>query len=588
MRIRFKILLPYVAVVAAALLLRLAYAPFAGQTTAAWFAPIPLFLVARLYEPRKAARFGFVFGFVFFACALTWFWPLVDNGGPWPIVLLGEIGLSAWCGLFPALAVYGMSFYWDKWRKLRAQGPAAENAYQDSPEDSPEEHEALMIRRHLRVELARREMGGPLVAAVFWAGSEWLRASIGGGFAWYTLGVSQISSLSILQLASIGGVYMVSALVALGGDAFAGVLLRGWDGLVHTPCATRRHMDLTIALVIVLVCFCWGTRHRKFVANELRYGPVQTLTAAAVNPEQPCVFNNNDAEWEASATRLAQATFQVTNFPPCTLVVWPESAMAQWGSLPSKSGKLEAALARWAVETGRPILAGGTRLAFSGGADQPATALYNGCWLFGENGIEGGYEKRHLVPFGEYIPLDKTFPVLQRLTPGGSSCTPGNGPVLIEVPTAGGDKARISPLICFEDTVPPVVRESAKGANVLVSVSNDAWFLGSCEAEQHQAEAVVRAVENGISLLRIGNSACISVVYPTGESNPGVYLLPDALLDLCFIGDYRVLSAPYLPKGITTVYEVCGDIVFGLPCALVVLFLCGNGLLKSFLYKNRK
>lgn len=588
MRFRLKTILPYAAVVAAALLLRLAYAPFQEQTSAAWFAPVPLFLVARFFEPRKAARFGFLFGFVFFAAALTWFWPLVDNGGPWPLVLLGEIGLSAWCGLFPALAVYGMSLYWDKWRRLRAQGPSAENAYQDSPEDSPEEREALLIRRHIRVELARREMGGPLVAAVLWAGTEWLRASIGGGFAWYTLGVSQVSSGALLQLASVGGVYMVSALVALGSDAFAGVLLRGWDGFIHTPCATRRHLDLTIALVVVLLCFCWGNRHRKAVANQLRFGPVQTLTAAAINPEQPCVFNDNDAEWEASSIRLAQASFQATNFPPCTLVVWPESAMAQWGSLPSRSGRLEAALSDWAAGMGRPILAGGTRLESAKGSDRSDTALYNGCWLFGPDGIEGGYEKRHLVPFGEYIPLDKTIPVLQRLTPGGSSCTPGKGPSLIEVPTAGGGKARISPLICFEDTVPPVVRESSRGADVLVSVSNDAWFLGSCEAEQHHAEALVRAVENGISLLRVGNSAQISVVYPTGECNPGVYLLPDSLLDLCFIGEYRVLSAPFLPKGIPTVYGRCGDLVFGIPCALIALILCGNGLLKSFLNKKRK
>ncbi|MBQ6102770.1 MAG: hypothetical protein IJL06_03775, partial [Kiritimatiellae bacterium] len=90
---RLRALAPYLAMVVGGLLLRGAFAPFEGQAATAFFAPVPLLLASRLCAPRKAARLGFVWGFAFFASALTWFVPLVKNGGPWPIVLLGELGL---------------------------------------------------------------------------------------------------------------------------------------------------------------------------------------------------------------------------------------------------------------------------------------------------------------------------------------------------------------------------------------------------------------------------------------------------------------------------------------------------------------
>ncbi|MBQ3809938.1 MAG: hypothetical protein II839_03880, partial [Kiritimatiellae bacterium] len=82
-----RTILPLLAAAAGGLALRAAFPPFAGQTAAAWLAPVPPFLASRLLAPRRAALFGFVWGFAFFVSALTWFVPLVGNGGPWPVVL---------------------------------------------------------------------------------------------------------------------------------------------------------------------------------------------------------------------------------------------------------------------------------------------------------------------------------------------------------------------------------------------------------------------------------------------------------------------------------------------------------------------
>ena len=117
-------------------------------------------------------------------------------------------------------------------------------------------------------------------------------------------------------------------------------------------------------------------------------------------------------------------------------------------------------------------------------------------------------------------------------------------------------------MICFEDTVPAVARSAAKGADLLVSVSNDAWFRGSIEAVQHHLEARYRAIENGLPFLRVSNAGVCAVVYPTGVTTddlPGSYLCTPIPLP----------PATSSPR--RTVYGWCGDWLFGIPAAVLLL-----------------
>ena len=204
---------------------------------------------------------------------------------------------------------------------------------------------------------------------------------------------------------------------------------------------------------------------------------------------------------------------------------------------------------------GAPVLAGSTLLG-PGGAAEP---VRNAAWLFSEDGASAPYVKRHLVPFGEFIPLDETIPALRRLAPAGVTCAAGEGPVLLDLPLRRGGTARLSPLICFEDTVPATARASAREADILVSISNDAWFDGSCEALQHHAEAAFRAIENGLPLVRASNRGVCAVIRPWGESGEDAG------------GGFFVESVPVLPERPVPPYARFGDALFGFPCAALLL-----------------
>ena len=129
------------------------------------------------------------------------------------------------------------------------------------------------------------------------------------------------------------------------------------------------------------------------------------------------------------------------------------------------------------------------------------------------------YHKKHLVPFGEYIPLDKSIPALQKLSPIGVSLYPGV-PRLFTLETSDGRKVKVAPLICYEDTDPRLAAKARDmGADMIVLVTNDSWFSDSSEAEAHAAQAVLRAVETGLPVVRVGNSGVTGVIRPDGTAN---------------------------------------------------------------------
>jgi apolipoprotein N-acyltransferase len=136
-----------------------------------------------------------------------------------------------------------------------------------------------------------------------------------------------------------------------------------------------------------------------------------------------------------------------------------------------------------------------------------------------ESGPVAVYHKQHLVPFGEYIPLDKWITSLQKLSPVGVSLHPGE-PVIFELAVPGGRTVKIAPLICYEDTDPRLAAQAKRmGADMIVLVTNDSWFSGSAEAEAHASQAVLRAIETGLPIIRVGNSGVTGVIHPDGSAN---------------------------------------------------------------------
>jgi apolipoprotein N-acyltransferase len=205
-------------------------------------------------------------------------------------------------------------------------------------------------------------------------------------------------------------------------------------------------------------------------------------------------------------------------------------------------------------------------------ADWRKNCLYcNSAFLFtpGTNTVQV-YRKKHLVPFGEYLPFDKTFTVLQRWAPIGFSCSPGREMTVFELGAgeagARGEPMRFSVLICFEDVFPYLAREAVQaGARFLVNQTNDAWFDGSHAHVQHMSHCVFRCVENRVPAVRCANSGVSCFIDTIG------YIEDEEVLERTGWGlglqGFKVsrLRVPPGDKG-PTFYARHGDLPFAAPC----------------------
>ena len=160
----------------------------------AWFALAPLLLVIRHTSPRRAFWFGWLSGSVCWLLSLTWLWRLIWNNGPWPLVAIGHVGLALYCGLYTGLFALAAARLWQVVYRN-------ENAF---------------------ARITTVVIGEPLL----WVGAEFLRCTLFSGFAWNALGVTQKDNLGVIQVASIGGVYAVSAIILLMNSAVASAIER--------------------------------------------------------------------------------------------------------------------------------------------------------------------------------------------------------------------------------------------------------------------------------------------------------------------------------------------------------------------------
>ncbi len=235
---------------------------------------------------------------------------------------------------------------------------------------------------------------------------------------------------------------------------------------------------------------------------------LSTLRVALIQRNAPCIFSRRDEEDPVRA--FVGLLDKIAPSNP-DLVILAESAFVEFG--PARSDRTRQAALHFANRCGGAMVIGGCDdTIFSNGVRR----VYNAAACYSpavSNALVGIYHKQHLVPFGEYIPFDKWITPLQKLSPIGVSLHPGE-PVLFDL-----DGIKLAPLICFEDTVPPLARRAAAdGAHAIVLITNDSWFSHSVEAEQHARQAVMRAIETGLPVLRVGNSGVTGIILPSGRA----------------------------------------------------------------------
>lgn len=335
----------------------------------------------------------------------------------------------------------------------------------------------------------RRGEGALLLAPFAWVLWEWLRGTMLTGFPWWGPGYALSLYPALLQNVRFFGILGLSLLALLAASAVA-----LWVRERGSPVTLAA---VAASLVLYGAAFFWG--------GIKEHKPVQPLPTQAVGYLQPQI--PQDAKWDEGEAaritgRLESLSLAFEKYG-LKLLVWPESSTPSiWERDPAMRERVQA-IAR---KIGAPILLGTTL--------EDAAGYRNGAVLVRPDGGEGGrYAKTHLVPFGEYVPLRRLLFFARPLVEAVGDFAPGRS--LAPLATPAG-KAGVT--ICYEAVFPGLVRRQVReGAELLVNMTNDAWYEGTPGPFQHFLMERVRAVETDRYLIRSANGGVSGVVDPRGR-----------------------------------------------------------------------
>jgi apolipoprotein N-acyltransferase len=391
-----------------------------------------------------------------------------------------------------------------------------------------------------------------------WVLLEYIRSCLFTGFPWALLGYSQYLNLPVIQIADITGAWGVSFLVMLVNV----VIYLAASG--QRP-AAKRKKECLLFLILILSILSYGyykIYHLPFSGQHL---PVRVSLIQGNIPQE--------LKWKQGTegliiSKYIALTERAARDNP-DLIIWPEAAFpslieegsVSYGKVVSMAGQIKA-----------PLLLGAVRLKNS--------LYYNSAVLISGQGKEiAVYDKLHLVPFGEYIPLRKLLPFLETIAPIGDiaggkeytvfSCCPVSA---VQCPL------HFSVLICFEDLFPGLSRRFVnKGAGFLVNITNDAWYKKTSASGQHLQASAFRALENRVFLVRAANTGISAFIAPSGKITA---VLADAAGNNIFVPGYLTGEIASLAKP-RTFYSRYGDI-FIFICFL--FFACG--IIAQFRFKS--
>jgi len=329
----------------------------------------------------------------------------------------------------------------------------------------------------------------------FWVVLEFIREHFLSGFGWLGLGYAPYRYLPLIQIADITGVFGISYLVVL-----VNLCLKEFIFKRGRP--DRGFVRATmIGIVLIWAILIYG----RVRLDAFRTDGHEQTTVTIVQPNIDQQRKWRPTSWPRIMDELLLLTRQAIRDGEEDLIIWPETSFP--GYLWEDSGGFER-MRSFILGIDKPLLFG-----IVTGRDQ---MIYNSAMLLLPTGqVAAQYDKRHLVPFGEFLPLRRFLPFLGAIIPV-ADFSPGES--LTRFPVPGKPGRFFSAVICFEDTVARVVRGFVRnGTHLLVNLTNDAWFLDTHEPILHLQTAVFRAVENRRALVRAANTGISCVIAPTGS-----------------------------------------------------------------------
>ncbi len=454
---------------------------------------------ARPRPVRRALAAGFGFGFGHFFVGLHWIVEpmLVDPARTAWMIPFAWPGLAAVLAVFPALVC----------------GALAPARFGD------------------------RTLARVLALAGLWTFVEMLRGFVFTGFPWNLVGYAWSAVTPVMQSTSVLGILGLGTLTVLMA-AMPSVL-----GNAAVP--ARRRWAVAALFAGVLPAALWAGGTARLAGAETAFVPDVRLRIVQANIAQRDKWNP-ELRTGHLARHIELSRSDAGASP--THVIWPETAVP---FLLANDALVRVQASR-AVPAGGTLITGSVRTAFG----SRGRRLYNALLAIDDEANIGQvYDKAHLVPFGEYVPLRGVLPV-DKVVPGQSDFTPGTGRALLRV----DGLPAFSPLICYEAIFPGRVTPDGPRPGWLLNLTNDAWFGNFAGPRQHFAIASTRAVEEGLPMVRAANTGISAVIDPYGR-----------VLARLGLGEAGILDSDLPEQLPPTVYARWGDLIPAVFAALLLV-----------------
>lgn len=363
-----------------------------------------------------------------------------------------------------------------------------------------------------------------LLVPMAWAAVEYARTFLFSGFPWNLIVTPIVDYPTLIQIDRAIGPYFTGALIV-----FPAVVAAWW--ITQRPASIAR--VLVAGSLGILVLVWWGT---GLVASKLiaRQTAAPTITAALLQPNI-----SQEMRWdESNVVQIYRRMMDMTADAAAhgaKVVIWPESTVPLSYT---QTDFFSASIEQFSREHDIDIILGSV-------ATDPARPgrIWNSAFLVSGGTTIGHYDKIRLVPFGEYVPLRRMLFFAEKLVHAVGEFEFGDN----DHPLAG--KLSYGPAICYEIVYPQITRaQIVHGADVLVTITNDAWYDGTAAPMQHLWQARLRAIEGDRYLLRAGTTGISAFIDPTGR-----------ILESIPMGRDGIIYAKFQPRTSTTLYIRFGD-----------------------------
>lgn len=458
--------------------------------------PLLLWLLEKQKNFRQAFKIGYAFGFAFFAFGFIW----IGNA------LLIEAKSFGW--LYPIVWLACGAFF-----GLFAAFPAALSRY------------------------APTKVANYVSFVCWWVVFEWLRSWFLTGFPWNLIGTALAFNDNLLQAASFGGTYFLSFLL---------LLLAGAPYL-YLSSPSQKQLLKTLFFILFLGGSLYGYGYLRLKNTPLQEGKT---TLRIVQPSIPQTMKWNEEALLQNLRQYVDLSLQKNN-ENIDFTIWGETAVP----FPQNVDNPQLQQILPAVPPHGYLITGLIRYTRDLNTYKP----YNSMFVINPQGqVVGFYDKSHLVPFGEYIPLREYLPSwIRPLANVIGTFGAGNGPQNLTIdnhPSFGG-------LICYEVIFPGQIIDRASRPEWLVNLTNDGWYGDSSGPRQHLVSARLRAVEEGITVARVANTGISALISPYGQ------IIKSINLNQSGFADVKLPS----PSQFSTTYSRFRNLTILLICGILLL-----------------